>query len=113
MPMRAVPFRYIFILGLKDTDFPRTDTYPSFNLLSLKPLLRCNDRARASDDRFIFLESFLSAKDGLYLSYVGRSVNDKSELNPSAVITELYDYLSDSFYVTEENRNDDEKTAGK
>lgn len=109
MPMRAVPFRYIFILGLKDTDFPRTDTYPSFNLLSLKPLLRCNDRARASDDRFIFLESFLSAKDGLYLSYVGRSVNDKSELNPSAVITELYDYLSDSFYVTEENRNDDEK----
>lgn len=108
MPMRAVPFKYIFILGLKDTDFPRTDTYPSFNLLSVKPFLRCNDRARANDDRFIFLESFLSAKEGLYLSYVGRSANDKSELNPSAVITELYDYLADSFYVSDDHKNDDE-----
>lgn len=109
MPMRAVPFKYIFILGLKDTDFPRTDTYPSFNLLSVKALMRRNDRARASDDRFIFLESFLSAKKGLYLSYIGRSANDKSELNPSAVITELYDYLSDNFCVDESIACDDEK----
>lgn len=97
MPMRAVPFDHIYILGLNDSAFPRKETAPSFNLLGVPSLSRRNDRNMTIDDRFIFLEAFLSAKKSLYLSYLGESAVDKSAQNPSVVITELKDYLYDNF----------------
>lgn len=114
MPMRAIPFEYICILGLNDDSFPRKDTSPSFNLLGSKYLSRKNDRSVAVDDRYIFLESILSAQRGLYLSYIGQSAVDKSEKNASSVLTELEEYLCDSFYVNEgadedQNRKDVKK----
>lgn len=97
MPMRAVPFDHIYLLGLNDSAFPRRETAPSFNLLGVPLLTRRNDRNMTIDDRFIFLEAFLSAKKSLYLSYLGESAVDKSVQNPSVVITELKDYLYDNF----------------
>ncbi len=97
MPMRAVPFKHIYILGLNDTDFPRKDTAPSFNLMGNPLFKRKNDRSRIIDDRFIFLEAILSAQESLYLSYLGESPTNKAELNPSVVLTELKDYINDHF----------------
>lgn len=97
MPMRAVPFDHIFILGLNDLDFPRQDNVPSFNLLGVPALFRRNDRSRINDDRFIFLEALLSAQKSLYLSYLGQSPVNNEELNPSVVLKELEDYVKDHF----------------
>lgn len=99
MPMRAVPFKHIYILGLNDDAFPRKDTTPSFNLMGVKSLSRINDRSLSIDDRYIFLEAILSAEKSLYLSYLGESPIDKTQKNPSTVITELEDYLGDNFTV--------------
>lgn len=101
MPMRAVPFKHIYILGLNDNAFPRKDTTPSFNLMGVKSLARINDRSLSTDDRYIFLESILSAENSLYLSYLGESPVDKTVMNPSTVITELEDYLGDNFTVSD------------
>lgn len=106
MPMRAIPFEYICILGLNDDAFPRKDTSPSFNLLGSKFLSRKNDRSVAVDDRYIFLESILSAQRGLYLSYIGQSAIDKSEKNCSSVLAELEEYLCSSFYINEGSDED-------
>lgn len=100
MPMRAVPFKHVYILGLNDNAFPRKDTTPSFNLMGVKSLSRINDRSLSTDDRYIFLEAILSARKSLYLSYLGESPVDKTVLNPSTVITELEDYLGDNFTVS-------------
>ena len=46
-------------------------------------------RQRRLDDRNLFLDLILSAREVLHLSYVGRSVRDGSELPPSVLVDEL------------------------
>lgn len=99
MPMRAVPFKHIFILGLNELDFPRREHAPGFNLLTLSPFFKRGDRSRSVDDRYLFLEAILSSKESLTLSYIGQSPIEGTALNPSAVVSELYDYLEDNFTV--------------
>lgn len=96
VPMRAVPFEHIFVLGLNDIDFPRQENAPGFNLMTIPALAKRADRSRAHDDRFLFLEVLISAKSSLYLSYIGKSPNDQQDLNPSSILGEFIDYLVDN-----------------
>ena len=96
VPMRAVPFKHVFILGLNDHDFPREERAPGFNLISSNELFERGDRSRSIDDRFLFLEAILSARKSLYLSYIGQSPVDRTVLNPSIVLDELLYYVCDS-----------------
>ncbi len=96
LPMRAVPFRHIFILGLNDGEFPRAERAPGFNLLASPQFFRRGDRSRPSDDRYLFLEAILSARDSLTLSYLGQDPSDGSQKEPSPVISELREWLDDN-----------------
>ncbi len=90
-PMRSVPFRLIAVLGLNSDAFPRAHANAGFDLIVHAP--EGGDRSRRLDDRHLFLETLLSARDALYLSYTGRQVRDGSEAQPSVVISELLDYV--------------------
>ncbi|TXH67139.1 MAG: exodeoxyribonuclease V subunit gamma [Thiothrix sp.] len=96
MPMRSVPFRVVALLGMQDGGFPRQDTHLSFDLLAADKK-RKGDRSRREEDRYLFLESLLSARDYFYISYVGQSIQDNSELMPSVLVSELLDYLEKRF----------------
>lgn len=91
LPMRSIPAKVICILGLNDGEFPRQDRKVSFDLVGQK--FRPGDRSLSKDDRYLFLEALLSARQNLYLSYIGRSIKDNEEIPPSVVISELLDYL--------------------
>ncbi|HAB15906.1 MAG TPA: exodeoxyribonuclease V subunit gamma [Verrucomicrobiota bacterium] len=93
-PMRAVPARVIAVLGLNDGAFPRRTVRLSFDRLAQQP--RLGDAAREIEDRYLFLETILSARDRLYLSYVGQSARDNTPRPPSVVVSELLDYLADT-----------------
>ena len=99
IPMRAIPFKHVFILGLNDLDFPREQRSPSFNLMGVRGLFRRGDRSAGLDDRFLFLEALISARKSIYFSYIGQSPIDRKELNPSSVLSELIDYVCDNFTV--------------
>ncbi|TVR70051.1 MAG: exodeoxyribonuclease V subunit gamma [Spirochaetaceae bacterium] len=96
MPMRAIPFRMICLLGMNDGDYPRQQTGVSFDLMSYREEWRPGDRSRREDDRYLFLEALLSARDRLYLSWVGRSISDNSPRPPSVLVGQLRDYLGES-----------------
>lgn len=87
VPMRSLPFRLVCLLGLDDGALPRRTPAAGFDLISHKP--RRGDRARRLDDRYLLLETLLSARDGLYLSYVGRDPRDNAVLPPSVLVSEL------------------------
>ncbi|MHA6491688.1 exodeoxyribonuclease V subunit gamma [Pseudomonas borbori] len=87
VPMRSLPFRLVCLLGLDDGALPRRTPAVGFDLISQKP--RRGDRARRLDDRYLLLETLLSARGGLYLSYVGRDPRDNAVLPPSVLISEL------------------------
>jgi len=93
MPMRAVPFRVVCLLGMNDGDFPRRASRADFDLLALPGMARPGDRSRRDDDRYLMLEAVLAARDKLYISWVGRNVRDNSEQPPSVLVAQLRDYL--------------------
>ncbi|MBJ3813827.1 exodeoxyribonuclease V subunit gamma [Shimwellia pseudoproteus] len=97
MPMRSIPFRVVCLLGMNDGVYPRTLSPLGFDLMSTKPVR--GDRSRRDDDRYLFLEAIISAQQRLYISYIGRSVQDNSERFPSVLVQELLDYLAQSYYL--------------
>jgi exodeoxyribonuclease V gamma subunit len=94
LPMRAIPFRVVCLLGMNDGDYPRRHDAPDFDLMALPGQQRPGDRSRREDDRYLFLEALLSARDTLHLSWVGRSARDNGELPPSVLVGQLRDYLA-------------------
>jgi len=93
LPMRSIPAKVICLLGMNHSVYPRSQSTLGFDLMAEKP--RPGDRARRNDDRYLFLETILSARETLYISYVGRSVRDDSSIPPSVVVTELLNYLDE------------------
>ncbi len=87
LPLRNVPFRRVCVLGLNQGEFPRSDKIDPLNLMSEHP--HPGDRSLRADDRYLFLELLLSARQRLSLSYVGRSIQDNAPIPPSVLLTEL------------------------
>ncbi len=96
-PMRAIPFKVVCLLGMNDDEFPRQHKKSSLDLIT-QNTAKLGDRNRRDDDRYLFLQAILSARQHLYISYIGRSVIDNSKMLPSALVSELYDYL-ERFYA--------------
>ena len=94
MPMRAIPFRVVCLLGMNDGDYPRQQAPADFDLMALPGHALPGDRSRREDDRYLFLEALLSARDTLHVSWVGRSVRDNAVLPPSVLVGQLRDYLA-------------------
>ncbi|TCO76719.1 exodeoxyribonuclease V subunit gamma [Chromatocurvus halotolerans] len=93
MPMRAIPFRQIYLLGMNDGAYPRRTDAVDFDLMALREHYRAGDRSRRDDDRYLFLEALLSARERLSISWCGRSVKDNSEQPPSVLVGQLRDHL--------------------
>ncbi len=89
--LRGLPYRVVCVLGLDDGVFPSTRRPAEFDLIALHP--RPGDRQRRDDERGLFLDLVLAARERLYLSHTGRSVRDNSALPPSVLVSELLDVL--------------------
>lgn len=90
--LRGLPYRVVCVIGLDHGAFPGSDRPAEFDLMAARP--QAGDRQRRLDDRNLFLDLILSAREALHLSYVGRSVRDGSALPPSVLVDELLDTLA-------------------
>lgn len=91
-PMRAIPFRFVALVGMNDADFPRVERPISFDLMA--DSRRKGDPSRRVEDRYLFIEALLSARDALHISYTGMAQRDATPMLPSVVVSELLDYLA-------------------
>jgi exodeoxyribonuclease V gamma subunit len=89
--MRSIPFKVICLLGMNDGDYPRQQAARDFDLMAHS--WRAGDRSRREDDRYLFLEALLSARQQLYVSWQGHRATDNSEQPPSVLVAQLLDYL--------------------
>lgn len=90
MPMRGVPFKVVYIMGMNMEDYPRRIEKRSFDLMRKNH--RAGDRASRIDDRWLFLEALLSARQFFHISYIGRDIFRNEKREPSVVLSELIDY---------------------
>lgn len=95
MPMRAIPFKGLCLLGMNDGAYPRQSTPRDFDLMT--DHWRAGDRSRREDDRYLFLEAFLSAREKLYISWQGRRSTDNQLMPPSVLVSQLRDALQARF----------------
>jgi exodeoxyribonuclease V gamma subunit len=92
MPMRSIPFKVICLLGMNDGAYPRVQAARDFDLMASS--WRAGDRSRREDDRYLFLEALLSARDKLYISWQGHSAADNSARPPSVLVAQLLDHVN-------------------
>lgn len=91
LPMRSIPSKVICLMGMNNESFPRDNQPLNFDLIAAFPQIA--DRSRRKDDKYLFLESILSARQQLYISYIGQSIQDNSTLPPSVLVNELLDTI--------------------
>lgn len=95
--LRNVPAKVLCVIGLNDGVFPSASRPAEFDLIALFP--RRGDRQRRIDERNLFLDLLLSARERLYLSYTGRSVRDNAPMPGSVLLAELVDVLVEAMAV--------------
>ena len=72
---------------------------------------RPGDRSRREDDRYLLLEALLSAREQLYISWVGRSIRDNSERPASVLIGQLRDHLASGWRLADDSDADHQTGA--
>lgn len=87
VPMRAVPARVVCLIGCNDGEFPRASVADGLNLMRRAP--RPGERDLRSDDRHLFLEAVLSARDALYFSAIAFAPHDLRPRALSPLLREL------------------------
>lgn len=95
VPMRCIPFRVVCIVGMNGDAFPRTRRPSGFDLVARNP--RPGDRSLRDDDRHLFLEALLSARDRFLVTYVGRSIHDDAPFPASVLVSELTETVERAF----------------
>lgn len=95
LPMRSIPFKVICLLGMNNDAFPGNPGKYGFDLIANDP--RPGDRSKKNDDKYIFLETLISARKIFYISYVGQSIQDNTPVPPSVLVSELLDYVGEGF----------------
>jgi len=100
-PFRNIPFKVVFMMGLNEQDFPRKEVKPEFDTLSNSNGV--GDLSIAEEDRYLFLETLMSAREKLIFSYVAFSYKDNSPKQPSLLLSELLEYIDERF-ILENNK---------
>jgi exodeoxyribonuclease V gamma subunit len=97
-PMRTIPARVVVLLGMSDTAWPRRSVAQPFDLLAARP--QAGDRQIREDDRQLFLEAILAARERLVITWPGRASSGDAahERPPSACLAELCDAV-DAAYI--------------
>ncbi|KAF0182207.1 MAG: exonuclease V (RecBCD complex) subunit gamma [Nitrospirae bacterium] len=99
LPMRPIPFQVVFVLGLGEGRFPARDMR---NPLDLRGARRMPGDVTARErDQYMFLETLISTRDRLYLSYVSRDSQTGEAIEPSSVVKEMQFMLERGYVGTE------------
>ena len=82
---------------MNEGEFPRPAGDAGLNRILSQP--RRGDRDTRSEDRYLFLEALMSARDVLHISFVGEGVRDGKPRNPAAPLAELLQFLDEQHAI--------------
>ncbi|MDR2580013.1 MAG: exodeoxyribonuclease V subunit gamma [Fibromonadaceae bacterium] len=98
--LRTFPHKVFCCVGMNSKEFPRQTKNKEISLIAeYEP----GDKDTANEDRQIFLETILSAKQTLYISWVGQDEKNAEELEPSSVVIMLLKNLEEQYGIKTKN----------
>ncbi|OAJ54356.1 exodeoxyribonuclease V subunit gamma [Paraburkholderia ginsengiterrae] len=90
--LRGLPYRIVCLLGMDDGVLPSLARADEFDLMAA--FGKAGDRQRRDDERNLFLDLLLAARERFFIAYTGRSIRDNAPLPPAALVDELLDHLA-------------------
>ena len=91
-PMRPVPFKQVFVLGMGEGMFPGRDSATTLDIPGAARSL--GDVQPTAVKKLLFLETMMAVKERLVLSYPCLDPVKDAELFPSGMVCELEKFLS-------------------
>ncbi|MCK5845457.1 MAG: exodeoxyribonuclease V subunit gamma, partial [Victivallales bacterium] len=83
-PMRPIPFKLVYILGLDESSFPGSPENDAMDLRLRSRVI--GDVNRIESMKYLFLETLMCVREKLYLSYVARDIKKEADILPSPVV---------------------------
>jgi exodeoxyribonuclease V gamma subunit len=94
LPMRAVPFKVIFLAGMGEGRFPAREMARELDLRAGAGARRLpGDVTPREQDQYMFLEALLCARERLYVSYVDRHEVSGEPTGPASTVLDLLELL--------------------
>ena len=90
-PMRAIPHKVVVLMGLDAGVFPRQRQRPGFHLLEQRRQL--GDPSSGDQDRYVLLESLLSARQHLLVSWSNRDERTGEPLEACTPVRQWLQWL--------------------
>ncbi len=90
-PMRPIPFKIVYVLGMGEGQFPGKINQSAMDLRLLKR--RIGDINRAEADCYMFLEILVSTRNKLYISFVSRDLQRVEDFSPCSLVYQLKEYM--------------------
>jgi exodeoxyribonuclease V gamma subunit len=97
VPQRSIPFRVVALLGMNAGEYPRVASDSGLNRMLSQP--RRGDRDTRNEDRYLFLEAIMAARQALHISFIGEDVAEGGLCNPASPLAELLEFLDEQFGV--------------
>ncbi|GLH72770.1 hypothetical protein GETHLI_12720 [Geothrix limicola] len=91
-PLRAIPFKALFLMGLGEGLFPGTERPDPLDLVASSPR-REGDVSRPEQERQLFLEALLCARQHLVCTYPSRTATTGDACAPSPLLLDLQEAL--------------------
>ena len=89
-PMRPIPFKVTYVLGLDAPSFPGGLRFDTLDLSNRSR--RIGDINQIENKQYLFLETLMCSREKLYLSYVGEDLRKAEQIERSSVLDELADF---------------------
>lgn len=96
-PMRAIPFRVVFLLGMGEGRFPTQERRDPLDLRARKRVI--GDVSPVERDKYVFLETLLCTRERFYCSWASRDALTGDSMQPSPVVQELDAMLRRAYVV--------------
>lgn len=91
VPNRAIPYKFVAILGFNESTFPSTNIRPDFDLINKFP--QPGDRISLEEDRHLFFDMIQSAQNAIHFSFLGQDQYTQNKKAPSILLQQLIDVV--------------------
>jgi exonuclease V gamma subunit len=94
MPMRPVPFKQVYILGLGAAGFPGRTQESELDMRGMA--WHMGDVTMPNQRKYLFLETLMAVRERLVISYVNKDLVKDEKLFSSSLVGELENFVSEA-----------------
>jgi hypothetical protein len=92
VPKRQIPFKIVYVMGMQEGLFPGNADTSTLNIMNIRRHLA--DVNRPDANRYLFLETLLSTREKLYITYVSKDLQKDQDFFPNSVLGQFLTYLN-------------------